>query len=703
MGQEHLYDYTVFTNSRMSGNYFFSKTVQHAPSEIENIQGRLPVEEKYFSSPGNSLRLAYVNGKNGNWNARIFKESIRGQDHFKFPKYFAFRILCRNARDQRGLPQFSWIFSDSSLSQGFPITPPALNQWTTIEIPVENSAEGHLFPQDVIGIEFSQHADDGGSHCFYVDDIGFLPPSWGEAVQDRPHLSGAEAGPRHVDLTWNPVKDSAVRFVKIYRSENGRDFTAVGIQLPIINRYADFTGVANKQYFYKITFVDEQFRETIPSNLVSAKTHPMNDPEFLTMIQKACFRYYWDGAEKVSGLAREDIPGRTDMVAAGASGFGIMALIVGTERNFITREQSLQRFLKITDFLVHAEKFHGAFSHFIDGPTGKVVPFFGNRDDGGDLVETSFLLQGLLTARAYFHGKDPREKLIRDRITQIWKGIEWDWYRRYPDSKYLYWHWSPDKAWILNHRLTGWNETMVAYLLAIASPTHSVPASLYYSGWANQDSTGIRYRMNWGGTTDGDRYTNGHTYFGIPLAVGVSDGGPLFFTHYSYMGYDPHLITDRYTNYFINNQHIAQINYRYCVKNPHHFPGYGKDCWGLTASDGPYHYSAEEPVASRDEGRIAPTGAVSSFPYTPEASMRALKNYYYHYGKFLWGTYGFRDAFNLGQNWCSGIYMGLNQAPMVVMIENYRTGLIWKLLASDPDIKNGLKKLELETKREISR
>ena len=332
-------------------------------------------------------------------------------------------------------------------------------------------------------------------------------------------------------------------------------------------------------------------------------------------------------------------------------------------------------------------------------PTGKVEPFFGSRDDGGDLVETSFLMQGLLTARAYFNKDDGDEKTIRDKITTIWQNIEWDWYRRYPDSKYLYWHWSPDKAWIINHRLTGWNETMVTYLLAIASPTHSVPASLYYSGWANQDSTGQQYRMNWGGTKDGSMYTNGNTYFGIKLDVGVSDGGPLFFTHYSYMGYDPHFITDKYTNYFTNNKNIALINYRYCVKNPNNYKGYGDSCWGLTASDGPYDYSADEPVASRDHGKIAPTGAVSSFPYTPVQSMKALKNYYYNYGKFLWGEYGFRDAFNLTQNWCSDIYMGLNQAPMVVMIENYRTGLIWKLFMSDPDIKKGLEKLKMESKK----
>jgi hypothetical protein len=422
----------------------------------------------------------------------------------------------------------------------------------------------------------------------------------------------------------------------------------------------------------------------------------MTDDELLTMVQEASFRLYWEAAEANSGLAKENISGRQDMIAAGASGFGIMALIVGTERKFITRQESVARFVEIVNFLEKAETFHGMYPHFIDGPTGKVEPFFGQRDNGADIVETSFLLQGLLAARQYFSGNDPGEKLIREKITAIWEKAEWDWFRITPDSKFLYWHWSPDQGWVIHHNLIGWNETMITYLLAIASPTHPVPASMYYSGWANQDSTGQQYRSAWGQTREGSHYTNGNTYFGIKLDVGVSDGGPLFFTHYSYMGYDPHFITDRYTNYFVNNQNIARINHSYCVQNPKKFKGYSDSAWGLTASIGADNYYPDEPVAWQDHGKLTPTGAISSFPYTPLESMKALKNYYFNYGKYLWGEYGFRDAINLTDNWCSEIYMGLNQAPMTVMIENYRTGLIWKLFMQIPEIKNGLQKLERE-------
>lgn len=396
------------------------------------------------------------------------------------------------------------------------------------------------------------------------------------------------------------------------------------------------------------------------------------------------------GTEANSGMASENIPGRHNMVVTGASGFGIMALLAGTERGFISRKESVDCFIRILDFLEKAETFRGAYPHFMDRSAGKIIPFFGNRDNGADLVETSFLIQGLLAARQYFSSDSEQEKMIRNKITCIRENVEWDWFRDYRDGRYPYWHRSPDKGWVINHPLIGWNETTVTYLLAIASPTHPVPPELHYSGWASHNSLAQRYRSRWGQTTDGSMYTNGKTWYGITLDVGVPDSGPLFFTHYSYTGYDPHYITDKYTNYFINKRNIARITYLYCLDNPKEYQGNGEGGWGLTASDGPYNYSADEPVPWQDHGSLTPAGAISSFPYTPAESMRALRNYYFNYGSFLWGEYGFRDSFNLTDNWCSEIYMGLNQVPMAVMIENHRTGLIWKLLMQGNGVMHGL-------------
>ncbi len=317
-------------------------------------------------------------------------------------------------------------------------------------------------------------------------------------------------------------------------------------------------------------------------------------------------------------------------------------------------------------------------------------------DNGGDLVETSFLMEGLLAARQYFKGSTEAEQNTYKRITQLWEGVEWDWYRHSPQNTALVWHWSPQWSWYLDHRLTGFNETMITYLLAIASPTHGVPADFYYSGWASQSQAAAMYRRGWSGSSEGDLYTNGHTYYGVKLDVGVGTGGPLFFTQYSFMGFDGRGIHDRYTDYFDNNRNLALINLKYCEANPGHFEGYGPDNWGLTASDDQLGYSGHAPNPQNDNGTITPTGALGSFPYTPEASMAALKFFYRELGDRLWGVYGPRDAFNLTHHWFSPVYMGLDQAPIVVMVENYRTGLVWKMFMSNPEIQPMLDKVGFE-------
>jgi hypothetical protein len=304
-------------------------------------------------------------------------------------------------------------------------------------------------------------------------------------------------------------------------------------------------------------------------------------------------------------------------------------------------------------------------------------------DDGGDLVETAFLMEGLLTVRQYLNQSSVQEKVLYDRISHLWETVEWDWYRQTPQSDALYWHWSPQWSWHINHRLTGFNEVMIVYLLAIASPTHAVPVDLYYTGWA--DGAGDASKDN--------DFLNGKTFYGIELGVGTKEGNPLFFAHYSYMGFDPRGIRDRFTDYFENNRNLALINRAYCIENPKHHKGYGPDSWGLTASDGPSGYRAHAPDPNNDTGTMTPTGALASFPYVPEASMAALKHFYRDLGDRLWGIYGPRDAFDLDHNWFAPIYMGLNQTPITVMVENYRTGLLWRLFMSNPEMKPMLERI----------
>lgn len=691
----------IFANSIMSRSYYYSVANYTGASWIENIKGKLPVETKSFT-PGNSLRLRYTNSDSGIWNARIIYHRIRGIDKFRTATHLVFRLYVDTETASENLPMLGVANRDEEPAEFVRLSDHIddfeSGRWLKVAIPlgeIAGSAEVSELNQVVLKSEGGS-----GEHTIYVDQIEFENADATGDVRQIPRAVSATGFEKHVDIVWENVGDSAVKYIKIYRSRDNKTFYPVGIQIPQLSRYADYHDSIGTRFNYRITFLNHDYKETTPSNIVSAATRHMTDDELLDMVQEAHLRYYWEGAEPHSGLALENIPGRRDMVASGASGFGIMALIVGVERKFISRADAAERFLKIVSFLEKSDKFHGAFSHFINGPSGKVEPFFGERDNGGDLVETSFLFQGLLTARQYFNGDSDSEKKIRSSIQKLWEGVEWKWYRRTKDNPFLLWHWSPDKEWIINHKLIGWNETMITYFLAIAGPKHGVPASMYYSGWASQDKEAQQYRTSWGKTEDGSQYANGKSYYGIKLPVGVSNGGPLFFVHYSYLGLDPRRMKDAYTDYFTNNSAIAKINYRYCVENPKEHEGYGEACWGLTASDGPLGYSANEPVPGMDEGKMTPTGGLASFPYTPEESMAALKNYYRNFGSFLWGEYGFRDAFNLTEDWCSEIFMGLNQAPIVVMIENHRSGLLWKLFMANADIQKALQKIEAEKVRQ---
>ena len=399
----------------------------------------------------------------------------------------------------------------------------------------------------------------------------------------------------------------------------------------------------------------------------------ISDDSLLTLVQKKTFDYFWSYAHPVSGLARERF-NSGDIVTLGGSGFGIMGIPVAIERGFITREQGLERMNKIINFLnlSTTDKFHGAFPHWMNGTTGKVIPF-GTQDDGADLVETAFFIQGLLTVQSYYKNGNALEKAMCASIENIWEKVEWTWFQQNGQQK-LFWHWSPDYAWAMNMPVGGWDEALIVYVLAASSPTYPIAKAVYDNGWA----------LNGG-------MENGKTFYGIKLPLGPDFGGPLFFAHYSFLGLDPRKLTDSYANYWQQNTAHAKINYQYCVANPKKYYGYGANCWGLTASDIPDSYTASSPT--NDVGVIAPTAALSSFPYTPIESMQALHFFYYTLGDKIWGIYGFNDAFNLSKGWIAPSYLAIDQGPIVAMIENYRTGLLWNLFMQNSQVQAGLTKL----------
>jgi hypothetical protein len=715
-GATDYYRHVIFDNSLTADAYFNSRGMANGSSYLELKDWRLPVETETFLTPPNALRLQWQSLPGGGWEAEIRVDGHRNRSPEFQGRNLYFWCFAPQAIAADDLPmlvlsdtyqglqvaEFPAAFTEPLALGKFAGEIPA-GRWVQVRIPLSEFHTASIYefqPQSLQNVIFHQGRADGARHILIIDEV---------RVDDDPPASPATALPppedvravgydRHVEVRWDEVSDPRLAHYVIYRSFDGYKYKPVGIQLPGTNRYEDFLGKPAVTAYYRVGASDWQDQTSFHPTAVKASTREFSDDELLTMLQEACFHYYWEGADPSSGMARENIPGDDRIVATGASGMGIATLIVGVHRGFITRAQGVERLTKIVNFLERADRYHGAWSHYMNGSTGKTMPVFGMFDNGGDLVETSFLMEGLLAARQYFRGDGDAERDLYRRISQLWETVEWDWYRGAQPGDFLYWHWSAEWGWQIQHPLIGFNEVMITYLLAMSSPAHAVPPDMYYSGWASQSERAIHYREGWSGSTDGDHYGNGHTYFGIKLDVGVGTGGPLFFTHYSFFGFDPHSLHDRFTSsYFENNRNIALINRAYCIANPKQFHGYGPEAWGLTASDGPEGYVPHAPDDAADRGTLTPTGALASFAYTPEASMAAFKHYYRDLGAQLWDVYGPRDAYNPGQNWISPIYMGLNQAPIVVMIENYRTGLVWKNFMANPEIGVMLHKLDAVT------
>ena len=721
LGNTEYYRHTVFDNSLTSDAYFQSRGAANGSSFLELKNGKLPVETKTFFTPPNALRLQWQSQGDGGWEAEVHVDFYRN----RFPEFqgqslyfWCFapeavaaddlpNLVLSNAGSGLQVAEFPGSFTQP-LSLGKLTGDIPAGRWIRVRIPFSafHTASIYDFHAEYLrSVVFHQGRADGARHILIIDEIRTDDESPANEPRPLPVPPNVRAVgyDRHVEVSWDPVDSATLGRYVIYRSLDGKKFDPIGIQVPDVTRYSDFLGKSGLTAHYKVAASDRNYGTSPPSAAVTASTREFSDDELLSMLQEACFHYYWDGADPHSGMARENIPGDDRIVATGASGMGIAALMVGVDRGLITRQQGIQRIAKIVDFLEHAQRYHGAWSHYMDGSTGRTMPVFGMFDNGGDLVETSFLMEGLLAARQYLKGNSDAEKSLYQRISKLWESVEWDWYLGPERGDFLYWHWSAEWGWQIQHSLIGFNEVMITYLLAMSSPTHGVPASMYYSGWASQSERALHYRAGWSGSVNGDHYANGHTYYGITLDVGVGSGGPLFFTDYSYFGFDPHTLHDRYaSSYFENNRNIALINHDYCVANPKHFPGYGPDAWGLTASDGPDEYVPHSPDPNYDRGTLTPTGALASFPYTPEASMAALKHYYRDLGSELWDIYGPRDAYDPAYNWVSPIYMGLNQAPIVVMVENYRTELVWKQFMSNPEIGQMLKKLNALTDSQVA-
>ena len=505
---------------------------------------------------------------------------------------------------------------------------------------------------------------------------GFVNVPWGIR---------ADGYPAHVEINWNSSNGA---LYDIWKEDGGR-FVKVGnaSEAP----YLDFSiGHSDKdrEISYRLcpsglspkALDSEEFLAKNPrAGELSFKVAvpAASDEALLDVVEKYTCRYFTDFSEPFTGMARErSNDTKADIVTVGGSGFGLMAIIAAIERGYIPRDKAVAQIDRVLSFLETTERFHGMWAHWYDADTRKAFSF-SQYDDGGDLVESAFMAEGLIALRQYMLDKDAS---IAKRADDLWRSMEWNWYTQGTDS--LYWHWSKNYGWKMNHRITGYDECFIAYVLAASSPTHPISGKVYQSCYKTSTY-----------------YYNGKEYYGIPLTIGMDYGGPLFFTHYSFLGLNPHGLKDDLTDYYERGRAHSLIHYNYAIDNPNGFKGYGEDLWGFTSSDDPIvGYCSHHPGTQDENGTVSPTAAASAIVYTPEESLKCIRNLYYNHGAEVFGPMGFYDAYNPSMVPGEQVvrsYLAIDQGPIAVMIENYRSGLLWNLFMSAPEIASGLQELGL--------
>jgi hypothetical protein len=682
-------DVYFFRESNQGSFYDSGLAFKSGNSYIEqagSTNDKLPVESSLPAYQGkHSLRINWISRVGGDWSALIISPGFPYLDLSNLDT-LSMAFYSKEGLEKSNMP---YLFFEgapgNTKSKKFQLSLfvsslPA-EKWQVISIPIAQlkaeTAGTALQWNQIKAVILGQNTADNTPHYLLVDEVrAFKANDVVQVVPSAVKSFRARSYPAHIALHWEIPVNPAPALFKILRSaDQWKSF----VQLPLISGkdsiFLDYPSNSDTSiiYSYKIYALNSQGAYLETTETKNARLVNFKDDDYLDMVQEYTFRYFWDFAHPKSGMARERNTSG-NLVTSGGSGMGIMGILTGIERGYISRKQGIDRLAKILTFLESCDRFKGVFPHWLNGDSGKVMPF-STQDNGGDLVETSFLMQGLLAARGYLGEENAEEKEIRGRITKLWEAVDWQWYRQLYQNV-LYWHWSPTYQFAMNLQLRGWNEALITYLLAIAAPVNPVPPNLYHVGWA------------------GSKYTSGLSSYGYRLDIGGFRGGPLFFAHYSFLGFDPRNKKDAYTDYFRHNTNHTLINRAYAIQNPKNYKGYGENCWGLTASDDPLvGYLAHEPTPERDNGTIAPTAALGSIVYTPKESIAALKHFYHQYGKNLFGPMGFYDAFNLDRNWFADSYLAIDQGPILVMIENYRSGKIWHSFMKNPEINEALEKI----------
>ncbi|MDM7914397.1 MAG: glucoamylase family protein, partial [Candidatus Eisenbacteria bacterium] len=398
----------------------------------------------------------------------------------------------------------------------------------------------------------------------------------------------------------------------------------------------------------------------------------LTNEALLDTLQRTAFDFFWNEANPANGLIKDrSTPGSACSIAS--VGFGLSAILIGIDHGWITRDEGRARILTTLETFWNGPQgtapdgmigYKGLFYHFLDMNTATRT-----WDCELSTIDSALLFAGILDAREYFTTDDPVDVQVRTLADSLYYRADWNFFRN--GNPGILMGWRPGTGFAGFGQWVGYNEAMILYILAIGSPTHPVPAS----SW-NTWTSGYHWQTQYG-----------YTYVIFP---------PLFGHQYSHCWIDFRYIQDahmrgRGITYFENSRRATLAQRNYCIANPFGHIGYGANLWGITACDGPDGYAAHgAPPPQNDDGTIAPTAPAGSIPFTPDESLAVLQNLYDNYRAMLWGPYGFRDAFNLDRGWWDTDYIGIDQGPIVLMIENYRTGAVWERIERNGDVQWGL-------------
>ena len=487
----------------------------------------------------------------------------------------------------------------------------------------------------------------------------------------------SRTGDRSIVLHWDRNREPNLAGYRVYRAlSNGGPFVAQSPSLLTSPGFCDVSvNVVNGQTnFYRVTALTTTPEESLPSATLAAVPRPFaNDDQFLEYVQQTTFDYFWYLANPDNGLV-PDRSTTSSPCSIAAVGFGLTAIGIGIDHGWISRTQGVARVLTTLNTFLNGPQgtstsgtigYRGWFYHFLDMNTAV-------RSPSSELssIDTALLLAGILYVKQYFDGANPDETAIRTMADTIFSRVDWNWMAQ--GTNVVSMGWFPPGSFIANNWV-GYNEAMILYLLGLGAATNPLPASAW-----NRWTSGYTWATNYG-----------QAY--VPFA-------PLFGHQYSHGWVDFRHVADAYMNshdstYFQNSRRATLAQRAYCIANPLNRVGYGSNVWGLTACDGPTGYAARgAPPPENDDGTIAPTAAGGSIAFAPEFSVPALRQFYTQYRLRIWTAYGFRDAFNLGAQWYAADELGIDQGPIVIMIENHRTQRVWRLFMRNEEIRRGLQR-----------